>query len=91
VVRSGFVGRPVLVPHDEVVRIVLVSELDPTEAATNSSGPLPLHARTAGAADQDPAALLGRQLAERCGEGLDGIGSVISTLVALVMRKNKAS
>jgi hypothetical protein len=28
VVRSGFVGRPVLVPHDEVVRIVLVSELD---------------------------------------------------------------
>jgi hypothetical protein len=28
VVRSGFVGRPVLVPHDEVVRIVLASELD---------------------------------------------------------------
>jgi hypothetical protein len=28
VVRSGLVGRPVLVPHDEVVRIVLASELD---------------------------------------------------------------
>jgi hypothetical protein len=28
VVRSGFVGRPVLVPHEEVVRVVLASELD---------------------------------------------------------------
>jgi hypothetical protein len=28
VVRSGFVGRPVVVPHDEVVRVVLASELD---------------------------------------------------------------
>lgn len=28
VIRSGFVGRPVVVLHDDVVRIVLASELD---------------------------------------------------------------
>jgi hypothetical protein len=50
-----------------------------------------VHARTAGAADQDPSALLGRQLAERCGEGLDVIGSVINARFALVMRENEAS
>jgi hypothetical protein len=40
-----------------------------------------VHARTAVTADQDPAALLGRQLAERCGEDLDVIGSVIGSVV----------
>lgn len=28
VVRSGFVGRPVVVPQEEVVSVVLASELD---------------------------------------------------------------
>ena len=28
VVRSGYVGRPVVIPHYEVVRVVLATDLD---------------------------------------------------------------